>query len=99
VDAHENQTYEVGGPEKLTLAEIAKKLHAADGRPTTVVPIPMGIAKVGLSIGEQIPGFPLGLDQYRSLQFDNVTTDSDITAFNLTQADLRRIETHLNRDH
>jgi uncharacterized protein YbjT (DUF2867 family) len=99
VDAHGNQTYEVGGPEKLTLAEIAKKLHAANGRPTTVIPIPMGIAKVGLSIGEQIPGFPLGLDQYRSLQFDNVTTDSDITAFNLTQADLRRIETHLNRDH
>lgn len=96
-DAHIGKTYEVGGPEKLTLAEVAKLAHGADGRSVTVVPVPMGLAGVGLSIGGMLPGFPMGSDQYRSLKFDNTTSDNDVGAFDRAEADLKTLSTYLNK--
>ena len=93
--AHVGETYEIGGPDKLTLAEIARLIHRADGRSTTVVPVPMGLAKLGLSIGDLIPGFPMGTDQYRSLRFDNVTDDNDIDAFDVGVGELTALESYL----
>ncbi|KTG09136.1 NADH dehydrogenase [Haloprofundus marisrubri] len=94
-DDHVGQVYEIGGPEKLTLAEVAKKAHGAEGRSVNVVPVPMGLAGVGLGIGGKIPGFPMGADQYRSLKFDNTTNDNDIGAFDRDESDLKTLETYL----
>jgi NADH dehydrogenase len=85
---HRDQTYELGGPERLTLAEIAKLIHRADGKSVTVVPIPMTVARAGLAVGDAIPGVPMGLDQFRSLRFDNVTASNDIDAFGLSADEL-----------
>ncbi|MFC4357598.1 complex I NDUFA9 subunit family protein [Halobium salinum] len=95
-DAHVGQTYEVAGPEKLSLAEVAKLAHGAAGRSVNVVPVPMGLTKVGLSIGGQIPGFPMGTDQYRSLKFDNTTDDNDVGAFGRDESDLTTLSSYLN---
>jgi NADH dehydrogenase len=95
-DSHVGKTYEVGGPERLTLAEVAKLAHGAEGRSVTVVPVPMGLAGVGLSIGGKIPGFPMGSDQYRSLKFDNTTSDNDVGAFGREEASLQTLSAHLN---
>ena len=94
-DEHAGATYEIGGPDKLTLAEIARLIHRADGRSTTVVPVPMALAKLGLSVGDLIPGFPMGKDQYRSLQFDNVTDDNDIDAFDVGGGELTTLKAYL----
>ena len=94
-DDHAGETYEIGGPDKLTLAEIARLIHRSDGRSTTVVPVPMALAKLGLSVGDLIPGFPMGKDQYRSLQFDNVTDDNDIGAFGASVDELTTLEAYL----
>jgi NADH dehydrogenase len=94
-EEHVGETYEVGGPDKLTLAEIARLIHRSDGRSTTVVPVPMALAKLGLSIGDLIPGFPMGKDQYRSLQFDNVTDDNDIGAFDVGTGELTTLKAYL----
>ena len=93
---HIGETYEIGGPDQLTLAEIARLIHRSDGRSTTVVPLPMALAKVGLSIGDVLPGFPMGKDQYRSLQFDNVTDDNDIDAFGVGTGELTTLKAYLN---
>jgi len=95
-DEHVGKIYEIGGPDKLTLAEIARMIHKSDGRSTTVVPVPMGLAKVGLTIGDAIPGFPMGKDQFRSLQFDNVTDDNDLDAFGVGTGELTTLEAYLN---
>ncbi|SDY50604.1 complex I NDUFA9 subunit family protein [Halobellus clavatus] len=95
-DEHVGQTYEIGGPDKLTLAEIARLIHESDGRSTTVVPVPMGLAKIGLTLGGAIPGFPMGKDQYRSLQFDNVTDDNDVDAFGVGTGELTTLRAYLN---
>jgi NADH dehydrogenase len=94
-DAHVGQVYEVGGPEKLTLAEVAKRAHGAEGRSVNVFSVPMGLTKVGLGVGGRIPGFPLGSDQYRSLQFDNVTDDNDVSAFGREETDLTTLSAYL----
>jgi len=94
-DEHAGETYEIGGPDQLSLAEIARLIHRADGRSTTVVPVPMALAKLGLSVGGLIPGFPMGKDQYRSLQFDNVTDDNDVDAFDVGVGELTTLKTYL----
>ena len=94
-EEHAGETYEIGGPDRLTLAEIARLIHRSEGRSTTVVPVPMALAKLGLSVGDLIPGFPMGRDQYRSLQFDNVTDDNDIGAFGVGTGELTTLEAYL----
>jgi NADH dehydrogenase len=103
-DPHVGQIYEIGGPEVLTLAEVARLAHAADGKPVDVVPIPMALAGIGLksldyvpeSMLDSLPGVPrMGSDQYRSLQFDNTTDDNDVAAFGVSEADLTTLASYL----
>ncbi|WP_299331567.1 complex I NDUFA9 subunit family protein [Haloplanus sp.] len=97
-DAHDGGVYEIGGPERLTLAEIARQVHESDGRSTTVLPVPMGLAKIGLTALGSVPGAPMGADQYRSLQFDNTTDRNDIGTFGVTESDLTTLGEYL-RSH
>lgn len=94
-DRHLGETYEIGGPDVLTLAELAALVHRADGRSTTVVPIPMAVAGLGMAVGQYVPGFPFGPDQYRGLQLDLITADNDVAAFGLDPDDLRRYADYL----
>lgn len=96
-ERHVGKIYEVAGPDQLTLAEIAKLIHESEGRSTTIVPVPMGLARIGLSIGGAIPGFPMGADQYRSLRFDNTTDANDVGAFGVEVGDLTTVRTYLER--
>ena len=97
-DPHARQVYEIGGPDVLTLAEVARLAHAADGRPVNVYSVPMSLAGVGLKALGNVPGSPFGEDQYRSLQFDNVTTDNDVGVFGFEKADLRSLADYLGVD-
>lgn len=101
---HTGSVYEIGGPDVLTLAEVASLAHGAEGRPVRVVPIPMALAGVGLrsldfvptSVLDAIPGVPrMGSDQYRSLRFDNTVRRNDIDAFGLDEGDLLTLEAYL----
>ena len=94
-DAHVGGTYELGGPEQITLADVAKLAHGADGRSVSVVPVPMGLAGVGLSIAGSIPGFPMGADQYRSLKFDNTTANNAVDAFGRSEDGLTSLGSYL----
>lgn len=95
-DHHIGETYEIAGPKTYTLAEIARLAHRADGRSAQVIPIPMALAGIGMTLGGLIPGFPFGPDQYRSLKLDLVVTENDISAFGLSAGDLTPLETYLS---
>ena len=86
-DDHLGETYEIGGPEVLTLRQVADMVFEAEGKSVTVVPLPMALARVGLTAFGAV-GFPMGPDQYRSLKFDNTTDDNDVAAFGRAEADL-----------
>ncbi|SFG91583.1 NADH dehydrogenase [Halopelagius inordinatus] len=94
-DEHAGQTYELGGPEVLTLADVAKLVYRAEGKSLRVLPIPMSMARLGLTVGGAVPKFPMGADQYRSLQFDNTVTENDVRAFGVDPTDLRTLSEYL----
>ncbi|WP_276258734.1 complex I NDUFA9 subunit family protein [Haloglomus litoreum] len=95
---HVGRTYAIGGPEVLTLAEVAELAHAADNKPVSVVNVPMGLAGIGLKTLGALPGAPMGGDQYRSLKFDNTTADNDVGVFGYDEADLRTLADYLGVD-
>jgi len=94
-DPHVGRTYDIGGPEVLTLADVAKLAWAAKRKPVSVLPVPMSLAGIGLSLLDAVPGAPMGSDQYRSLKFDNTTANNDIDAFGWDASDLTTLQSYL----
>lgn len=94
-DEHAGETYEIGGPEKLTLRDVTNLVYEAERKGVRIVPLPMPLAKVGLTVLGAVPGFPMGPDQYRSLQFDNTTADNDIGAFGIDEAEMTTLAEYL----
>ena len=97
-DKHVGQTYEIGGPDQLELAEVAKLIRRAEGKSVKIVSVPMSVAGIGLNVAGAIPGFPMGPDQYRSLKFDNTTSENDISAFGVNVDELMTLSSYLNSD-
>jgi NADH dehydrogenase len=94
-------TYELGGPEVRTLAAVARRTYAADGTPLRVIPVPMPLAKLGLTVAGAVPGVPMGPDQYRSLRLDTTVAGgdpdaNDVQAFDVDPAELRTLENYLD---
>ena len=94
-DEHVGETYEVGGQETLTLREVTELVYEAERKGVRIVPLPMPLARVGLTVLGAVPGFPMGPDQYRSLTFDNTTGDNDVGAFGVDEAELTTLAEHL----
>jgi NADH dehydrogenase len=78
--AHVGRTYEIGGPEKLTLAETVRTICG----PRIVVPIPLSLAGVGFRLAELVPGISFGMDQFRVFELDNTVADNDASVFGLS---------------
>lgn len=94
-EEHVGQTYEIGGPDVLTLREVVELVYEAEGKSVSVVGLPMALAGVGLSVMDAVPGMPMGRDQYRSLKFDNTTSDNDVGAFGADDARLTAFRAYL----
>jgi len=94
-DEHVGETYEVGGPEVLTLRQVTDLVYEAEQKGVTIVPLPMPLARIGLGVLGAVPGFPMGSDQYRSLKFDNTTADNDVGAFGVDPGELTTLGEHL----
>ncbi|NKE34361.1 complex I NDUFA9 subunit family protein [Natronococcus sp. JC468] len=94
-DACVGETYEFAGPQVATLADVTELAYEAEGKSVTVVPIPMELAKLGLTAAKSVPFIPFGPDQARSLEMDNTLADNDVTAFGVELEDLRTLREHL----
>ncbi|SEL84093.1 complex I NDUFA9 subunit family protein [Haloferax larsenii] len=95
-DAHVGETYEIGGPEILTLRDVTEMIYESEGKSITIVPLPMPLARVGLTTLGFVPGFPMGSDQYRSLRIDNAVADNDIGSFGVDKSSLKTFEAFLS---
>ena len=94
-DEHVGETYELGGPEVLTLREVTEQVYEAADGSVTIVPLPMALAGIGLKTLGFVPGFPMGGDQYRSLNFDNTTAENDVDAFGVEHEALTTLGAYL----
>lgn len=73
----EGETYEIGGPERITLNQLIDRVGATLGRsiPLPKMHIPVGALRPLVSLGERLPRFPLTRDQLAMLRIPNVTDD------------------------
>ena len=95
-DAFDGEAYEIGGPEVLSLADVARMIQRAKGKSVSIVPVPMNLAEIGLSVADPIPMVPFGSDQARSLQMDNTVNENDVDAFGVSEGDLRTLGDYLD---
>lgn len=71
-EAHGGKTFELAGPEILTMLDLNKRIMAAEGRRRALVPMPDGVA--GLIAA--LPGTPISTDQLKLLKAGNVASGS-----------------------
>jgi uncharacterized protein YbjT (DUF2867 family) len=70
-------TYELGGPEVLTMREIVEIILATVERKRTLLPVPFGIAKLQAMVLQFAPGaLKLTPDQVALLRVDNVVSEA-----------------------
>jgi len=67
---HGGKIYELGGPEKLTMMEINRRIAASQRRKRTFLPMPDGLSATFAAL----PGTPMGSDQWNLLKQGNVTS-------------------------
>ena len=70
---HGGKTYEIGGPQVLTMREFTIEILKAAGRKTELVDVPSPISSLISRLGF-LPGAPLTRDQWLMLQHDNVAS-------------------------
>ena len=95
-ETHRGETYDIGGPEALTLADIARQVYRSEGKSLSVVPVPMALTRIGMQLADPLPFVPFGGDQYRSLRFDNTTATNDVAAFGVSEAELHTLGAYLS---
>jgi NADH dehydrogenase len=66
-------TYELGGPEVLTMGELIRRTAAMIGATPTFIELPDALSGLIASFGF-LPGAPITKDQWRMLKHDNVAT-------------------------
>jgi uncharacterized protein YbjT (DUF2867 family) len=72
-EGHAGRTYEFGGPEVLTMAELNRRIAGMIGRDPAFLDLPdslsSGIARLGF-----LPGAPITMDQWTMLQQGNIVS-------------------------
>jgi NADH dehydrogenase len=92
---HDGETYELGGPEVLTMAAVARLAYRAEDKPVKILPLPMPLARIGLTAADPVPFVPFGSDQYRSLQIDNTVSHNDVDVFGVEESELTTLAAYL----
>lgn len=71
-DRSARHSYELYGPEVLTLGEIVRKIRDAAGLRTPIIALPDSLGRLQAQFAELLPGKPFSLDNFRSLRTDSV---------------------------
>jgi NADH dehydrogenase len=80
-----SRRYPVCGPEVFTLQQILELIIQALRLPVRVLPLGKGMSRLQALILQNLPGKLFTMDNYRSLQTDNVCADDDLCETSLRQ--------------
>ena len=89
---HGGRTYELGGPERLSMMDINERIAAAQHRKRTFVPMPDAVSGVFAAL----PGTPMGIDQWTLLKRGN-TVSGDQPGFEAFGIEPRPLGLFLDR--
>ncbi|HEV3182715.1 MAG TPA: complex I NDUFA9 subunit family protein [Steroidobacteraceae bacterium] len=76
-------TYELCGPEVLTLEEIVRLTARVAGLPCHILRLPDALARVQAVVMGLLPGKPFSLDNFRSLTLDSVCREDGCAALGI----------------
>ncbi|HEY5724058.1 MAG TPA: complex I NDUFA9 subunit family protein [Allosphingosinicella sp.] len=90
---HGGKTYELGGPQILTMEELIEWTCETTGRRPSLVPVPDAAARMLTRITGWAPGAPITWDQWLMLQGDNVASPDakGLEAFGLNKTPLAAV--------
>lgn len=88
---HAGNTYELGGPQVLTMAELNRWICEATGRNRALVLIPDPIGKALVRLTGWLPGVPMTWDQWLMMARDNVAAGPGFEAFGIRPAPLAAV--------
>lgn len=89
--SHAGKTYELGGPNVLTMAELNKWICETTGRKRAIAELPDPIGKAIARLTGWLPMAPLTWDQWLMMQQDNVASGPGFEAFGLHPAPLAAV--------
>lgn len=72
---HAGKTYELGGPQRISMRELNAWIAGAIGRKPLLLDIPDEASRLMARFGGGLPGAPMTWDQWLMLQRDNVVAD------------------------
>ncbi|GGD57017.1 complex I NDUFA9 subunit family protein [Croceicoccus mobilis] len=72
---HGGKTYEIAGPEVMTMLEINERIAEAEDRKRSFIALPDGVGRMIAGISGMLPGAPISSDQYAMLSAGNVASD------------------------
>ncbi len=81
--AHGGKTFELGGPEVISMGELNRWIAATTGHKRRFVGVPDAIAGLMASATGWLPGAPMTKDQWRMLQSDNVAQGDGLAALGI----------------
>ena len=80
----QQRSFELYGPEVLSLGEIVRKIRDAAGLRTPIMALPDGLGELQARFAELLPGKPFSLDNFRSLRTDSVGKVDGYAALGIT---------------
>lgn len=84
-------TFELGGPQVMTMAELNRWICEATGRGKALVPIPDAIGRLAARLTGWLPGAPITWDQWLMMGRDNVAAGPGFEAFGIRPAPLAAV--------
>lgn len=88
---HAGKTYELGGPNIMTMAELNKWICETTGRQRAVAELPDALGKLLPRLTGWAPGAPVTWDQWLMMQKDSVAAGPGFEAFGLHPAPLAAV--------
>ncbi|HEX8585370.1 MAG TPA: complex I NDUFA9 subunit family protein [Allosphingosinicella sp.] len=90
---HAEKTYELGGPQVLTMRELMQWISVTTGRNRSLIDIPDPVARLIAKAMGWAPGAPITWDQWLMLQKDNVAAEGmpGLEAFGIPKTPLNAV--------
>jgi NADH dehydrogenase len=79
-DSTIGQCYVLGGPEVVSWPEMLQRIAAAVGKNKLILPMPIGFMKLGATLFDWLPFFPVTRDQLTMLADGNTAEPDDLAA-------------------
>jgi len=85
------KTYELCGPDVMTLADLVRTTASAARLPCHLIPLPDFIAQIQAVVMNLVPGKPFSIDNYKSLTVDSVCSQNGCEALGVRPARMEAV--------